>query len=256
MSTVTRDESAGYAASVAVHVLIAVKSLADAKTRLARDFAADDRRQLVLAMFRDTVTAARAAEAVASVTVVTPDDAVAAAAQDLDAAVVPEPTDSTGVDTGNARLNRALAHAAAHLRRDGSADLVALQADLPALTAAELSHAIGAAPGKARSFVADHETVGTAALLVRGDGIDLAPRFGHDSARRHLDSGAVALTGDWPGLRLDVDTPGDLEDAYRLGVGPNTRASLELFGWTIGVGPQKFTEESMRPTISRSGCKG
>ncbi|KAA0024387.1 2-phospho-L-lactate guanylyltransferase [Antrihabitans cavernicola] len=231
-------------------MLIAVKSLANAKTRLARDFASAERQQLVLAMFRDTVSAARGAEQVASITVVTPDDAVAVAAEELDAGVVPEPVDTVGAGSGNARLNLALAHAAAHVRANGATDLVALQADLPALTTAELSDAIAATPAGARSFVADHQFVGTAALFARNHPahnglsrsaamrsrtVDLAPAFGHDSARKHLDSGARALIGEWPGLRLDVDTPDDLELAYRIGVGPQTRSNLEMFGWTASL---------------------
>ena len=56
-------------------------------------------------------------------------------------------------------------------------------------------------------------------------GVDLichSPSHGADSARRHADSGAVELSGDWPGLRCDIDTPDDLEAARRLGVGPAT----------------------------------
>jgi 2-phospho-L-lactate guanylyltransferase len=46
--------------------------------------------------------------------------------------------------------------------------------------------------------------------------------FGPDSAQRHRQSGAVELTGAWPGLRCDIDTPDDLLVARRLGVGVAT----------------------------------
>jgi 2-phospho-L-lactate guanylyltransferase len=36
----------------------------------------------------------------------------------------------------------------------------------------------------------------------------------------------VALDGEWPSLRRDVDTPADLTTARRLGVGTNTLAAL------------------------------
>jgi 2-phospho-L-lactate guanylyltransferase len=39
-------------------------------------------------------------------------------------------------------------------------------------------------------------------------------------------SGAVAMTGDWPGLRQDVDTPADLRTVLALGAGPHTSALL------------------------------
>lgn len=224
--------------TVAVHVVIAVKGLADAKTRLARDFAPADRRELVLAMFRDTLSAARAAEQVASVSVVTPDDAVAATALTLGAAVFPEPAHADDTATGSTRLNSAIGATADRLRRGGARHLLALQADLPAVTSAELSAVIAAAPIGTRSFVADHQTFGTAALLVRSGTLDLAPEFGIESARRHLVSGATALTGDWPGLRLDVDTTDDLELAYRLGVGAHTRSRLAQVGWSPRHSPE------------------
>ncbi|HEX9499712.1 MAG TPA: 2-phospho-L-lactate guanylyltransferase, partial [Mycobacterium sp.] len=45
---------------------------------------------------------------------------------------------------------------------------------------------------------------------------------GVDSAQRHRQSGAIELTGAWPGLRCDIDTPDDLMVARRLGVGAAT----------------------------------
>ncbi|MGZ4583781.1 MAG: 2-phospho-L-lactate guanylyltransferase, partial [Mycobacterium sp.] len=50
--------------------------------------------------------------------------------------------------------------------------------------------------------------------------------FGSDSSARHRRSGAIELTGAWPGLRCDVDTPDDLAAARRLGVGAATARAL------------------------------
>ncbi|MBL7326000.1 2-phospho-L-lactate guanylyltransferase, partial [Escherichia coli] len=36
----------------------------------------------------------------------------------------------------------------------------------------------------------------------------------------------VELTGAWPGLRCDVDTPADLTAARQLGVGPATARAV------------------------------
>ena len=63
-----------------VGVIVAVKRLAAAKTRLAPVFSPSTRMQIVLAMLLDTLTAAAEAESVHSITVVTPDDVAAAAA--------------------------------------------------------------------------------------------------------------------------------------------------------------------------------
>ena len=56
--------------------------------------------------------------------------------------------------------------------------------------------------------------------------------LGGDSAgpNRRLDAaaapGAIELTGAWPGLRCDIDTPDDLLVARRLGVGPATAQAI------------------------------
>ncbi|WP_306357141.1 MULTISPECIES: 2-phospho-L-lactate guanylyltransferase [unclassified Nocardia] len=128
-------------------------------------------------------------------------------------------------------LNAALSAAAdAVRRRHGPVELLALQADLPALRPTELSGALAAAGQCRRAVVADHTGTGTVALLVRDGSTPLTPLFGADSARRHIAAGAVELLGDWPGLRQDVDTADDLGRAMALGVGVNTRALLSELG--------------------------
>ncbi|MCP2287410.1 2-phospho-L-lactate guanylyltransferase [Nocardia amikacinitolerans] len=215
----------------AVHAVIAVKSLDLAKSRLAERLRPEHRARLVLAMLADTVSAATAVPQVRSVTVVTPDPAVAELADELGAHVHPEPriTDSDG-------LNTALSDAAAALRRrHGAIELLALQADLPALRTEELADMLTVAPVGRRAVVVDHAGTGTAALVVRDGVAPLDPRFGADSARRHIAAGAADLTGHWPGLRLDVDTAADLDLAIELGAGAATRAVLHDIGWSCRV---------------------
>ncbi|WP_067888533.1 2-phospho-L-lactate guanylyltransferase [Nocardia vaccinii] len=209
----------------AVHAVIAVKNLERAKSRLAEELPPADRSRLVLAMLSDTVRAALAA-GIGSVTVVTPDSGVAAAVRALGAAVHPDPGAATD------GLNAALADAAEAVRgQHGAVELLALQADLPALRPGELADMLAVAPATGRALVADHTGQGTAALLVRDGTAPLTPLFGPDSARRHADSGAKDLDGDWPGLRLDVDTPADLRAAVTRGLGPATTALLRDIGW-------------------------
>ncbi|MFE3443747.1 2-phospho-L-lactate guanylyltransferase [Nocardia sp. NPDC059180] len=215
-----------------VHAVIAVKSLDRAKSRLADRLPPRERARLVLAMLTDTVRAASAVPQVASVTVVTPDPAVADVAVRLGAAVHPEPMPAPGEAGDPDGLNTALRAAADELRhRHGPADVLALQADLPALRPDELADMLATAPADASSVVVDHAGRGTAALLARAASPALDPRFGPDSARRHIAAGAVDLDGDWPGLRLDVDTAADLDRAIALGAGAATRAVLRDIGW-------------------------
>ncbi|MBB5911670.1 2-phospho-L-lactate guanylyltransferase [Nocardia transvalensis] len=233
-----------------VHAVIAVKHLDRAKSRLADRLPPGDRSRLVLAMLSDTVTAAVAA-GLSSVTVVTPDPEVAATVRGLGATVHPDPATGDAPRAADARngridstrpgtapdsgLNAALIAGAAAVRElHGGVDLLALQADLPALRPEELSDMLATAPA-GRAIVADHAGRGTAALLVRDAASPLEPLFGGESARRHIDSGAKDLAGDWPGLRLDVDTEADLDRAVALGVGPATAEILRTIGWPTPV---------------------
>jgi len=167
----------------------------------------------------DTLRAAGRVPALGSITVITPDDAAAAAAAELGADVLADPTPEGHPDP----LNNAIAAAERSVGSSFS-NVVALQGDLPALQTQELTEAVAAARQHRRSFVADRLATGTAALFAFGSPLD--PHFGADSSARHRSSGAIELTGAWPGLRCDVDTPTDLAAARRLGVGSATARAV------------------------------
>ena len=115
-----------------VGLIIAIKRLSVAKTRLAPVFSARARESVVLAMLVDTLTAAAGVEALRSVTVITPDDAAAAAAAGLGAQVLPDPTPAGHPDP----LNNAIA-VAEQVVAETVANLVVVQGDLPALQTRE-----------------------------------------------------------------------------------------------------------------------
>ena len=204
-----------------VGLIVAVKRLTAAKTRLAPIFSASTRERVVLAMLVDTLTAASRVSSVRRITVVTPDDVAAAAATELGAEVLTDPTPDGHLDP----LNNAIA-AAERVVSQSVSNIVVLQGDLPALQPQELAEAIAAARRYERSFVADRLGTGTAALCAFGTALD--PRFGPDSSAQHRHSGAIELTGAWPGLRCDIDTPGDLAVARRLGMGPATTRAVAI----------------------------
>lgn len=206
-----------------IGLVIAVKRLAAAKTRLAPVFSASTRERVVVAMLIDTITAASAVPAVRSITVVTPDEGAAEAADRLGARVLTDPTPDGHRDP----LNNAIAAAEAEVRRE-TPNVLVLQGDLPALQTHELAAAVADARRHPRSFVGDRHGSGTSALL--SFGVALNPQFGADSAQRHRSSGALELTGAWPGLRCDIDTPDDLLVARRLGVGAATAAAIGASG--------------------------
>ncbi|MES9521685.1 2-phospho-L-lactate guanylyltransferase [Streptomyces capoamus] len=215
-------------------LVIPLKPLTRAKSRLADT--ADDgvRPALVLAFAQDTVAAALACPAVSDVAVVTDDERAGRELAALGARIVP--------DAPGSGLNAALAHGAAVVRdiRPG-APVAALNADLPALRAAELSRVLNAAAEFPRAFLADAAGVGTTLLAAGGDRA-LRPAFGADSRMRHRASGAAELTlAGVDSVRQDVDTGQDLRAALALGVGPYTAvvsAALPVGAGPAGAGPR------------------
>jgi 2-phospho-L-lactate guanylyltransferase len=198
-------------------LVIPLKPLARAKSRLA-DTAADGLRPgLALAFAQDTVAAATACPAVRDVAVVTDDALAGRELAALGARIVR--------DEPGGGLNAALAHAAAAVRSTHPDSAVAaLNADLPALRPAELARVLDAAAQFPRAFLPDAAEIGTT-LLAAGPGRELRPAFGVDSRARHRASGAVELgLAGVDSVRQDVDTGADLRTALALGVGPRTAA--------------------------------
>ncbi|WP_369037147.1 MULTISPECIES: 2-phospho-L-lactate guanylyltransferase [Streptomyces] len=201
-------------------VVIPLKPLARAKSRLA-DTAHDGLRPgLALAFAQDTVAAVLACTAVRDVAVVTDDALAARELAALGAAIVP--------DEPLGGLNAALAHGAATVRTiRPDSPVAALNADLPALRPLELARVLDAAAEFPRAFLADAATVGTT-LLTAGPGQELSPHFGPHSRLRHRESGAVEIgLTTVNSVRQDVDTGDDLRAALALGVGPRTAAVVE-----------------------------
>ncbi|MEU9436812.1 2-phospho-L-lactate guanylyltransferase [Streptomyces sp. NPDC048252] len=199
-------------------LVIPLKPLALAKSRLA-DTATDGLRPgLALAFAEDTVAAALASPAVRDVAVVTDDALAGRVLAALGARIV--------ADEPRGGLNAALAHGAAAVRAfRPDSPLAALNADLPALRPPELARVLEAAAEFPRSFLPDAAGIGTTLLAVAA-GRELLPAFGTDSRARHRSSGAVELRPEGvDSVRQDVDTGEDLRAALSLGVGPRTAAA-------------------------------
>lgn len=199
-------------------VVIPVKRLADAKSRLA-PLPGEHRAALALAFASDTLVAAAASPLVAAVFVVTADAKVAGRLAALGARILPD--DAPGGLNGAVESGRTRALADDPRRR-----VAALTSDLPGLRTDDLTAALSAAPD-GRAFVADAPGSGTTLLLSDAHGT-LSARFGVDSRFAHEASGAVLLAGAGRSLRRDVDTVQDLEDAVAFGIGAHTAAALRL----------------------------
>ncbi|MFK4069247.1 2-phospho-L-lactate guanylyltransferase [Streptomyces sp. NPDC029674] len=198
-------------------LVIPLKPLARAKSRLAAASGDGLRPGLALAFAQDTVAAAVACPAVRDVAVVTDDSRAGRELAALGARIVS--------DEPGGGLNAALAHGAAVVRAERpDAAVAALNADLPALRPTELARALDCAAAFPRAFMPDAAGIGTT-LLCATPGTQLRPAFGVASRARHAASGAVELgLSDVDSVRQDVDTGEDLRAALALGVGPRTAA--------------------------------
>ena len=194
-----------------------------AKTRLlpSRDPA---RPELALAFLQDVLTALSEAESVAQVTVVTDDATVQQVATAAHHHWAPE--------APHRGLNDAALFGASFTPPHLGIAIVA--GDLPCLTGEVVDLVLRSAGVYERTFIADAQGVGTT-MLMSHTLSGCTPAFGERSRAHHVARGYVEL-----GLsetaperhRLapahrDVDTPVDLWDAIRIGVGPATTAALQ-----------------------------
>lgn len=208
-------------------LIIPVKRLDAAKSRLG-GLEPAYRQRLALSFAIDAVEAARSASLVARVLIVTADPQ-AAAELSLRGAVLVGETRGPG-------LNPAIeAGIAAATDPDPLRRLAVMTADLPAVSAEEIDAALASAQAHRLAVLPDAEAIGTVLLTANPftapeapSPVRLRPLFGEGSFALHAAAGHVPLTGDHPGLRRDVDTREDLENARLLGVGRMTGQALSV----------------------------
>ncbi|MGI9823672.1 2-phospho-L-lactate guanylyltransferase [Agromyces sp. Marseille-Q5079] len=220
-------------------VVVPVKLLAEAKTRLAPAVDRAARAELARAFVLDTIDAALVAERVERVIVVgdlsghvdeVPDGVVVVAE--------PEPRSlATAIRHGIAEARRLAADrstSAAGASGRSHRGIAVLLGDLPALTGAALDAALGAASRHPLAFMPDAEGTGTT-LAAAAAHTRFEPAFGVDSAMLHRALGFHDLSHEVAAplaarVRRDVDTVGALEAAVRLGPGAHTTAALAARG--------------------------
>ncbi|MFC9428457.1 2-phospho-L-lactate guanylyltransferase [Streptomyces sp. NPDC056987] len=226
-------------------LVVPLKPLRIAKSRLAAATGDALRPRLALAFALDTVAAALACPVVREVAVVTDDPTAAAELSALGARIVP--------DTPADGLNAALAHGARAVRAvRPRAAVAALNADLPALRPAELALVLAAAEDFPRAFLTDAAGIGTT-LLTAGPGVELNPAFGGPSRMGHMSTGAVEiLLAGVDSVRRDVDTGEDLLRAAELGLGPRTALRYERRGRDAAYGANPEYGDGERRTYGEN----
>ena len=178
------------------HVLIPLKRLDSAKSRLGEALTPAARASLMLDLMDGVVAAVRAA-GVRRITLVTSDD-------------VAHPAADTWLD-GNLPWNDALARAADAVVAE---EVVAvISADLPTLQATDVSSLLERTPRRGIAIARAHDG-GTNAVSMRPPGV-MPTLFGEpSSATLHAEAararGLSHVVLDLPGLAFDVDTPEDL----------------------------------------------
>lgn len=184
-------------------VLVAIKARAQCKSRLAEVLAPAARVQLVRAMLEAVIGAARNAQTLRQILVVSPE-------RDCVPAEIPVLADTGG------GLNAALSAAHKALHEFACQEVVVLPADLPYVTGAEIDELVRAGRSGGFAIAPDAAGVGTNALYLNSSQ-PFRFRFGPDSARLHFEQarsmGLQPQRVQLPGLEFDVDCP---DDVHRL----------------------------------------
>jgi len=185
--------------------ILPIKTLDDAKTRLAEELDPRPRRALVEAMFSDVLVALRRATLVDQVLVVSRDHNAQRIAGGYGAAV------SDDEDTGH---NDAAARGIDRAIELGADRVLLVPGDTPLLDPAEIDGLLARSlPPPYLLIVPDQHGTGTNALLLSPPDA-MKPSFGpgsHDRHHRHASAvGITAETVEVRTLALDLDTPEDL----------------------------------------------
>lgn len=229
-----------------LHVVLPLKQLETAKTRLAEALPPAQRRALVLAMAGDVVGVLSAHPGVASITLISdaPEAGTLATGGKVrlwsESSLLATPA-AAGAPLQ--ALNLALEAACERLRADvvpADTLLMVMHADLPFLTPEDIDAALARKEAGSGLLVAcDEAGTGTNLLLFRAD-LRPAFSFGGDSCARHLEwarrQGLAAGSLLRAGLARDIDTPRDLE---RLRAAPETIPGALTRAWAGQSAPAR-----------------
>ena len=192
--------------------IIPVKSLNEAKSRLATHLTLHQRENLVLDMLHHVLQALRESNVLKQVSVVSPDQRVLRQAQAWGAHAVVEEMPGH---------NAALHAAALQELAAGTTALLTIAADLPLLHSGDIRMLVAQSALYPVVLASSRDGTGTNAILVHPP-LAIPYLFGENSLQRYqqaarqwqLDSTIYHSIG----LSLDIDTIDDLDDLYELQV--------------------------------------
>ena len=205
-------------------ILVAVKTLKNAKQRLSPALTPEERRELAQAMLEDVLAALAACLHRDLVALVTGDPHAQRMAERHSFAVIDDPVDPGETGAIEAATRACVAR--------GAEFTLVVPGDLPLITAAEVEKIFAAAPQEGTVLVPSASGRGTNAVFRRP--ADLFPLcFGNDSFLSHLT--AAKATGKpvhvlkLAGVGLDVDEPSDLAALLAFQGATRTQQLLKRF---------------------------
>lgn len=216
-------------------ILIPVKNSQNAKQRLAAILDQPARTALARAMIHDVLEAVAGCTHAGAVAVVTNDPFGGDLARHFDFQIIP--------DTVNASETAAIEMATAVCQAQGAESTLVIPGDIPLIQASELDQIFSAAPGRGSLLVPAADGRGTNAAF-RSPANLFPLRFGNDSFKPHLASaqktGLPCVVLSLPGIALDVDNPGDLQQL--VDAPGQTRSQILARQWDLTEFPLAANE--------------
>jgi 2-phospho-L-lactate guanylyltransferase len=186
-------------------ILVPVKSLTNAKQRLASVLDQPTRTKLAQAMLFDVLETLGTWTSRPEVSIVTNDPFAVELARRFEFQVIP--------DNANRSETDAIEMATRFCEAHGVEDTLVIPADIPLIHASELEKILQAAPAEGSVLVPAADGRGTNAAWRRPAGL-FPLRFGNDSFKPHLAAAHATqkpcLVLSLPGIALDIDNPSDL----------------------------------------------
>ncbi len=210
-------------------VLVPLKDLVEAKSRLSGLLRPSERRALAQAMAEDVLSVLGRHARVSHITLLSDDPGAAMLAQKYGANWWSE------AELGCRGLNPLIGRACGRLLDERDEPLIVMHADLPMLDAADIDAALDAR--EKGGLVVGCDRAGRGTNLLAFD-VLAVPEFcfGHDSCARHLESarkaGITAHLLQRPGIELDVDEAPDLKLLVENLPGCPGANTVALFGNT------------------------
>lgn len=197
---------------MSVWVIIPVKPLVRAKSRLSPLLSSEQRMQLAENLLRHVIATVRSVPEIAGTLVISRDSKALAIAREGGAHTVQE--------SGTPELNNALMRATSVVRGWRGAAVFVLPADLPLLNPADVRGVLDLGQEENTVVIAtDERQDGTNAMLIRPPGL-IPYAYGPGSFHRHValarEAGATVRVYRSEQLMLDIDMPDDLENYYRI----------------------------------------